>query len=144
MSLTTITVIYSKSAVNAQQVIPFCSYCECTFESKDGVDLDCTNTDMKGILLDSYFWYDDYNASYRVSTLKARNSNLEALDEQFPSSTLKILDLSGNGIARIVDRAFSNLQNLVELDLSNNSLEYLKPDVFKVIITTNKQCAFLK
>lgn len=128
--LTTTTVIYS--GAKAQQVIPFCSYCECTFESEDGVDLDCTNTDMKGILLDSYFWYDDYNASYRVSTLKASNSNLEALDEEFPSSTLNVLDLSGNGIARIVDRAFSNLQNLMELDLSNNSLEYLKPDVFKV------------
>lgn len=118
--------------VNSQQVIPFCSYCECGFESKNGVDLDCTNTDMKGILFDSYFWYDNHNASYRVSTLKARNSNLETLDKEFPSSTLKSLDLSGNGISKIIDGAFCNLQNLIELDLSNNSLEYLKPDVFKV------------
>lgn len=114
-------------------MIPFCSYCECSFESSsNAVDLDCTNTDMKGILLDSYFWYDDYNASYRVATLRARNSNLEVIDREFPSSTLRLLDLSGSGITRIIDGAFSNLQNLEELDLSNNSLEYIKPDIFKV------------
>lgn len=122
------------AAAAAQQVIPFCSFCECDFENAGGgVGLDCTNTDMKRILLDVYFWYDDYNASYRVTSLKARNSNLEAIDREFPSSTLKLLDLSSNGIAKIADSAFSNLQNLEELDLSNNSLESLKPDVFKVI-----------
>lgn len=125
-------VLLAASAALAQQVIPFCSYCECAFPSGDGVDLDCTNTDMKGILLDSYFWYDDYNGTYKVAALRARNSNLQALEKEFPSSTLRLLDVSGNGIERIVEGAFKNLQSLEELDLGNNSLEYLKPEVFKV------------
>lgn len=130
--ITTYVIIALYFKVNAQQVIPFCSYCECTFNTKDGVHLDCTNTDMKDILLDNYYWYYNYNTSYRVATLKARNSNLDSLNVEFPSSALNILDLSGNSIAKIIDGAFSNLQNLQELDLSNNSLEYLKPEVFKV------------
>lgn len=116
-----------------QQIIPFCSYCECSFETiSDGVHLDCTNTDMKGILFDSYFWYDDYNATYRVATLKAQNSNLDGIDREFPSSTLRILDLNGNAIGKIIEGAFRNLQNLEELDLSNNTLDHIKPDFFKV------------
>lgn len=121
------------SAASSQRVIPFCSYCECLFATDDGsVDLDCTGTDLRTGLLDPYFWRDDRNVSYDVASLRGRNAALEIIDVPFPSSTLRDLDLADNRIEDVVDGAFAHLQNMESLDLSNNSLEQLKPDAFKV------------
>lgn len=117
---------------HAQLTIPFCSWCECTFQSGGAVNLDCTNTDMNDILYDPYFWIDEFNSSYNIASFRARNGNLQDIADELQSSTLRVLDLRGNHINEIADGAFGNLQNMEELDLGNNSIEELGPDVFKV------------
>lgn len=55
-------------------VIPFCAWCECTYEPGNGINLDCTNTDMNDILYDPYFWLDDFNATYRYEQKNTSNT----------------------------------------------------------------------
>lgn len=124
--------LFSLLLTDVQTMIPFCSWCECTFESHGAANLDCTNTDMNDILYDPYFWIDEFNSSYNIASMRARNGNLQDIAEELQSSTLRRLDLRGNSIGEIADGAFGSLQNMEELDLGNNSIEQLGPDVFKV------------
>lgn len=79
---------------------------------------------------------DDLNSTFRIVSLKARNGNLDELGQQLQPSPLRVLDLADNKIESISDGAFANLQNMEEIDLSNNSLVYLGADVFRVSTKT--------
>lgn len=52
----------------------------------------------------------------------------------FPNITTNRLILSGNRITKIDDKAFKEISNLTELDLSHNQLtsELLRPAIFEV------------
>jgi len=119
----------TKDAAPAENVI--CKKCNCDASTKI---IECS-----GKLLTKMFTVDDWAAlnatkvDYEV--LKLDNNQLESIDVPFPPLrfALKVIDFRHNKIKKIVDKAFTNLSYLEEVNLAFNLLttENLKPEIFE-------------
>lgn len=109
-------------AIGGESLICDSCACESTTINCTGAGIDdvLDLTDYSDVVLDRTIMYFDYNSFVRV--------------KQLPPSKVKLLSLRHNRIDRIDKLAFTNLQSLMELDLSHNSLttDCLTSDVFKV------------
>ncbi|XP_026477176.1 slit homolog 1 protein-like [Ctenocephalides felis] len=111
------------------KVKDICSICTCNNDT--GV-LDCNARQILTVFTD-----DEWNklmddSKTNISVVQMQNNELTHL-LPFPALDIKVLDLSLNRILRIEPATFKNLQNLTELNLSNNRLtsKFLIPSVFE-------------
>lgn len=100
-----------------------CDVCNCDVKHQL---IDCT-----GLKLDAAFTAAQWNATAVQPTVNLANNALRNVTA-FPKMPVHVLDLSDNQIDRIEPAAFRELDQLQELDLSDNRLTYqaMRPDVF--------------
>lgn len=110
---------------------PICSKCDCNNTDKTVI---CKGFFLNNINSTEFWVKQDGNESNSYPFLKMTfRCNLLRI-YPFPKSPVKILDLSKNRI-EIIDRGcFKHLQNMSELDLSDNDLisELFDPNIFEV------------
>lgn len=134
--------IISISIILVDGATRFCEICKCNYPtttttSDENVDVICTDKPtVINYLFEEDFWKDitkNDTPIYDIGTLTVQNIELPILEQQFPKSNLKKLDLSFNVIAKINDSnmVFANLQEMVELDLSHNELTILNGEMFR-------------
>lgn len=112
---------------------PFCDSCACLNQTLTNPDVDCSGKIISSILFDARLWFNkDENATYNIASLNLQRIDLGVLNDTFPASNLKKLDLSNNGIKFIADGVFANLEDMEELILSNNRLQTIGSNVFRV------------
>lgn len=113
----------------------FCEICRCDYTTSEDPDVYCTdNPKVINYLYESDFWMDlTTNTTYGINSLTVQNIELNVLEAQFPESNLKKLDLSFNSIMKInnSNQVFARLQQMEELDLSNNELTILDGEMFR-------------
>lgn len=110
---------------------PFCSKCTCNNTDKT---VFCKDALEKNINSTEFWVKKEGNESTQYPFFKVSIKSSLARLSPFPESPVKILDLSNNRI-EIIDRAcFNGLQNMSELDLSDNDLtsELFTPNIFEV------------
>lgn len=128
----------ASSSIIANGETRFCEICSCSYQPNQGPDVSCTdNPKVINYLFAEDFWKDptqnNETALYPIHNLTIQNIELPILEQQFPESNLKKLDLSFNSIMKI-DRSamvFANLQEMEELDLSYNELTMLDGEMFR-------------
>lgn len=125
-----LSIFFLFSTVSAIERTPLCDKCTCYNESIENPDVDCQDYPISGELYDETF-YSNNNTLWPIKSLHLTNAQLRAITKVFPNSSLTILDLRSNYIKTIIDGAFQNLQQMVELDLGFNNLGKLGPNVFK-------------
>lgn len=113
----------AKADVAVAVVKPICDVCNCDVKHQL---IDCT-----GLKLDVAFTAAQWNATTVQPTVNLANNALRNVTA-FPKMPVRVLDLSDNQIDRIEPAAFRELDELQELDLSDNRLTYqaMRPDVF--------------
>ncbi|KRT83563.1 hypothetical protein AMK59_3472 [Oryctes borbonicus] len=115
----------------SDDVTPFCKFCACT-NAPHNPDVDCSSSIIRSALYNKELWFnEESNSSYSISSLSLQNSDLTVLNETFPETNLKVLDLSFNRITNISNGVFVNIEDMEELILSNNKLQNIGPDVFR-------------
>lgn len=102
---------------------PICDVCKCDVKHQL---IDCAH-----LQLDTAFTAAQWNATAVQPTVSLANNALRNVTA-FPKMPVHVLNLSRNQIERIEAGAFRELDELQELDLSDNWLTYqsLRPDVF--------------
>lgn len=114
-------------SVNSQKS-PLCDDCRC-----QGAEIHCNEIFPNLLIYQSENWINkDTNATYDIEKLWIEQSNFRNLSILFVKSNLTYLNLNDNGIQTIGDGVFQNLQSLEELVLTNNRLNKIQPDAFKV------------
>lgn len=99
---------------------PFCKICECNTKINEVL----CKKDIKdyNIFNDTTYWFDSKtNASYDYKIIRIHHSNIGVVTP-IPASPVEILDLKDNRIQVIVEAAFTELQNMHTLILSNNQI----------------------
>lgn len=128
-----IITIYSLT-INAQSIenSEFCKKCNCNTTDKS---VKCQDVKIGSNISSLNFWIDGTtNASYEFTKISVRNAGLIHV-MPLPASPVKVLDLSWNKIEILENGCFQLMQNLTEIDLSENDLtsELFNPDIFQVI-----------
>lgn len=120
---------------------PFCDYCTCVNQTLTNPDVDCSFKIISSSLYKEEMWFNkEKNATFNIASLNLQNIDLELVNEAFPKSGLKKLDLSNNRIRNISNDVFANLEDMEELILSNNRLQVFSPEIFRVCFYTNSLC----
>lgn len=123
--------VFSMLVGLAQSDPPFCPPCSCKSVEKTKFEVTC-NQDVRDKLFQESSWIDSTNKTYPYKTLLVHNMPILTLDKKFPISNVSYLSLANNSIVNISDSIFSNLQDMITLDLSYNNIEQIHPDAFDV------------
>ncbi|KAJ3652392.1 hypothetical protein Zmor_018361 [Zophobas morio] len=121
--------VFSMLVGLAQSDPPFCPPCSCKSVEKTKFEVTC-NQDVRDKLFQESSWIDSTNKTYPYKTLLVHNMPILTLDKKFPISNVSYLSLANNSIVNISDSIFSNLQDMITLDLSYNNIEQIHPDAF--------------
>nr|XP_022907209.1 leucine-rich repeat transmembrane protein FLRT3-like [Onthophagus taurus] len=113
---------------------PFCETCSCVNETLINPDVNCSSALVLSKLYQEEMWFEKNNnisLMYNINSIDLSNLNMRELNDKFNKSNLKKMDLSRNGIEKISANVFENLQDMVELILSYNDINFLDENVFK-------------
>ncbi|XP_063923630.1 leucine-rich repeat neuronal protein 1-like [Zophobas morio] len=113
----------------AQSKPPFCPPCSCKTVEQTKFEVTC-DQDVRDKLFQESSWIDSTNKTFPYKALLVHNMPILTLDKKFPISNVSYLSLANNSIVNITDSIFSNLQDMITLDLSYNNIEQIHPDAF--------------